>query len=173
MKIKRHLTLLAVVTIGFSLLLFAQKTPVDPVNWKELVPYLIDIPGWEAEGEPSGQSMSMGDFKISQAECSYVSGEKNLKIEIVDGGYVPMVYAGIKMAMNFEIDTSEEYIRKTTVKGFPAVEQYEYEGRLAKIMILAAERFLVNLEEENADDSSEVKAVAETLDLEGLADLIE
>lgn len=171
-QMKHKVFILLVVFLASSLLVYAQEQrPVDPVNWRELVAFLGDIPGWEAEDDAEGESISMGDFKISQAERTYISDDKELTIKIADGSYVPMMYAGIKMAMNYEIDTSEEYIKKTTIKGYPGVEQYEYEDKDAQILILIGDRFIVTLEGDNFEDTSELKSVAESLDLDGIAKL--
>jgi len=154
------------------LFLYAQgQKPVEPVNWRKLIPFLGEIPGWEAEEEPEGSTVSMEGFKISQVERSYTAADKNLAIIIVDGGYVPMVYSAFKMAMSFEVDTSEEYIKKITIKGFPGVEQYNYEDKEAETMILISDRFLVHMEGENMEDASELIAIANNLDLEGIAKL--
>jgi hypothetical protein len=163
-----------VILLSVSMVLAAQmKQPVDPVNWRELIPFLIDIPDWEAEGEAEGSTVSTAGFKISQAERSYTAEDKELSITIVDGGYVPMVYAGMKMAMSFELDTAEEYVKKITIKGFPGVEKYEYQEKSAQVMVLAGDRFLVQLEGENFEDTTELKEIANLLDLEGLVDLAE
>lgn len=172
MKLKHYILFFLAFTFIYSVGLIAQaEKPVEPVNWRELIPFLIDIPNWEAEGDAEGRSMTMGNFKISQAERSYTSNDKSLDIDITDGGYIPMVYAGIKMAMNFEIDTSEEYVKKITIKGFPGVEKYNYENKEAEVMILVADRFLVILDGSPFKDTSELKAIAEILDLEGIANL--
>jgi hypothetical protein len=157
----------------FHLALSQTQKPVDPVNWRKLVSYLTDIPGWEASGDPEGSSVSMGTFKMSQAERSYSAGEKTLDVHIADGGYVPMVYASIKMAMNFEIDTSEELIKKINLKGHPGIEKYDYGSQRAEIIILIVDRFLVQLEGGKFKDTSELKKIAEGLDLEGIAGLVE
>lgn len=171
MRTKAHFMFL-VILMSVSMVLLAQmKQPVEPVNWRELTPFLIDIPDWEAEGEAEGSTISMAGFKVSQAERSYTAENKNLNMTIVDGGYVPMVYAGMKMAMSVEVDTAEEYIKKITIKDFPGVEKYEYESMNAEVMILVGDRFLVQLKGENFDNTTELKEIANLLDLEGLADL--
>lgn len=147
------------------------KEPVEPVNWKELVPFLIDLQGWNAEGDAEGRTISMGTFSMSQAERNYSSGEKSFIINLVDGGYAPMVYTGIKMAMSMEIDTSDEYIKKLTVKGFPGAEKYSRTNKSVDIIILINERFIIQIEGENFSDPSELVAVAKTLDLAGIAKL--
>jgi hypothetical protein len=44
---------------------------------------------------------------------------------------------------------------------------------LSVSMVLAGDRFLVQLEGENFDDTTELREIANLLDLEGLADLAE
>lgn len=171
MKTNRAFILAGFLLLSAATLFVHAQKQVDPVNWRELVPFLIDIPGFEAEGKPDGSTMTMGTYKISQAERGYSSGEKELRISITDGAYAQMAYAGIKMAMNFEIDTSEEYVKKITIKGASGIERYEYEDKEGQIMLLVADRFVVQLDEENIADTSELKKIAEMLDLEGLAKL--
>jgi len=173
MRIHKAL-ILSTCFLCLAALLFSQsQKQVDPVNWRELIPFLVDVPGFAAEGKPQGSTMTMGNYKVSQAEREYSSGDKELRITIIDGAYAQMAYAGIKMAMNFEMDTSEEYVKKVTIKGFPGIEKYEYEDKDGQVMLLVADRFVVQLEEENVPDTSELKQIAEQLDLEGLAKLAE
>jgi len=171
MKIHKTLILLGLFLFSSAFLFSQAQKQVDPVNWRELIPFLIDIPGFEADGEPEGSTVTMGNYKVSQAEREYSSGDKALQISIVDGAYAQMAYAGIKMAMNFEMDTSEEYVKKVTIKGFPGIEKYEYEDKDGQVILLVADRFVVQLEEDNVPDTSELKKIAEVLDLEGLAKL--
>ena len=171
MSHKQTIVLALGVLVCAGALLALQPEPVDPVNWRELVPFCIDLDGWEAEDKASGQSMSMGSFKISQAERDYSEGDRSLHLTIVDGGYVPMVYAGLQMAMNFEIDSSEELVKKIEIKGFPGIERYDYDSRDAEVMLLVAERFMVQIEISDCDGTDEAKAAAGQLDLKGLAAL--
>jgi hypothetical protein len=169
---KGLLGLFILIIFAISLNLLAQgQESVEPVNWRELASFIIDIPGWEAEGKAEGSTAAMGNFKITHVERNYTAQDRNLKIEIVDGAFVQMVYAGFKMAMSFEIDTSEEYVKKVTIKSYPGVEQYNYEDKDAKIMVLVADRFLVSLEQNNAEDTSKLKDIAAKLDLKGIAKL--
>jgi len=172
MRIKKFFVCILAVFFSLSIALFAQgQKSVDPVNWRELVPFLADIQGWDAKGEAEGSSFSMGNYKVSKASREYSSGDKGLEIEIVDGGFAPMVYAGIKMAMSFEIDTSDEYLKKITIKNYPGVEKYQYRNKEAEVIILISERFVVTLKGDNFEDTKELKAIAETLDLDGIAAL--
>lgn len=153
-------------------MIYAQgQNPVDPVNWRELASFLGEVSGWEGKGAAQGSVVLVGGFKMSQAERSYAAKDRIIRIAIVDGGYIPMVYTGIKMAMNYEIDTSEEYVKKLTINAFPGIEKYEFEYKKAEVILLISERFLVQVEGRGFEDTSELKAIAENLDLEGIANL--
>jgi hypothetical protein len=146
----------------------AQTPPaVDPLNWRELVPFLIEIPGYEAE-KAEGSTTNMAGLKMSLASREYTKDENTLRIEITDGSYIPMAYAAFQALQAFEVDTSEELIRKTTIQGFPAVENIRFEDKHASLMILIADRFLVNIEGEGFKDTAELKDVAGKLDLKKL-----
>ncbi len=156
----------------FCLGLFAQADkPVDPVNWRELAPFLIDFPGWEAEGKATGASVSMGAYKVSNAKRSYSSNSSDLEIEIIDGAFNQMVYAAFNMAITYEVDTSDEYHKKVNISGFPGYETYEYDDEDGEIVLLVGDRFLIQIEGDDIEDNSSLVAVANALDLKGLAQL--
>lgn len=171
MKFKNFIIFVFLINFVFSLSLLADQKTVDPVNWRKLVPFLGKIKGWEALREASGSSVSTDQFKMSQARRSYKSNDKKLKIEIIDGGFFPMAYAGFKAMQNFQIDSSEQLIKKTKISGFTTIEQFNYKRNRATLLILVAERFLVQLEEKNVKDTSEIKKIAESLELKKLAKL--
>ena len=150
---------------------FSQSEPVDPVNWRKLSPFLIDLKGWEAQGDPSGTTVNMGSYKMSQAQRSYGKNGSELKINIIDGGYAPMAYAGFKAMAQFEVDSSDEYVKKTTIQGFTAIENYKYQRKDGSLTILLADRFLVQLDGDDIEDMKELRAAAKQLDLKGLAAL--
>ena len=97
----------------------------------------------------------------------------SLTITITDSGYVQMVMAGIQMMMQFEVDSSEEYVKKVTVGDFAGVETYNYEDKDAKLILVLKDRFLVQLEGEGfeKDQVSELVAIAGSLDLNAIAAL--
>ncbi|MFQ6082204.1 MAG: hypothetical protein ACE5WD_02460 [Candidatus Aminicenantia bacterium] len=172
--IKRNLWIATVLGMMFVIFLgaiIAQEKPVEPVNFRELIPFLKDISGWTGE-KPEGSTISYGEYKLSQVSRSYSSGEKELTINILDGAYVPMAYASFQMMRAFEIDTSDEYIRKIEISGFPAVERYEYDDKEGTIIIFVRERFLVTLEESGIKNTSGLRDIAQSLDLKGLAALV-
>jgi len=147
------------------------QEPVDPVDWREIAPFLINIPNWDAEGDAEGASVNMMNFKISNSERDYSDGTRDLTITIVDGGFVPMVYASFTMLKGFEVDTSEEYIKSTTIQGYPGMKQYTYATKEGSVMALLDGRFLVTLYGENFENISDLEDIFQFLDLNGIAAL--
>lgn len=148
----------------------AQEKRVDPVNWRELVAFLVDLPGYEAD-KPEGATTSMAEFKMSQASRNYRKGDVSVEIQIVDGGFFPGAYASYKAMENFEIDTSDHLVRKVTIQDFAGIENIDYENKNAMIMLLVADRFLVTVQSQPVSDSAGLKEIAGRLDLKKLAAL--
>ncbi|OGD22061.1 MAG: hypothetical protein A2Y70_00120 [Candidatus Aminicenantes bacterium RBG_13_64_14] len=158
---------LAVLAAGS---LAAQEKRVDPVNWRELVSLLVDLPGYEAD-KPEGATTSMAEFKMSQASRNYRKGDLSVEIQVVDGGFFPMAYASYKALENFEIDTSDQLTRKVTIQGFSGIENIDYEHKSAMLMLLVSDRFLVTVKGEPLGDSAGLKEIVGRLDLNKLAAL--
>ena len=141
------------------------------MNWRKLALFLIDIKGWTAKGDPSGSTVSTGEFKMSQVDRNYSADGKRLRIHLIDGGFIPVFYAGFNAMLGFEIDTSDEYVRKIKIKGFPAIENYRYKRKEAKVLILVSDRFLIQMEAREMEDTIHLKAIANQLDLKTLSTL--
>ncbi len=172
MKVRIGIIFSLILVLVSSVSLNAQKQKkVEALNWRKLTPFLIDIKGWKADGKAEGQKMAFGEFSTSQAERDYTSGKKSLNIQIVDSAFAPMVLAGYKSMATFEMDTSEEYIKKVTIKGFTGVEHYTYKDKEAELWIAVSDRFLVKLRGENFKNSAELKKIANLLHLKKLAAL--
>jgi hypothetical protein len=148
----------------------AQEKRVDPVNWRELVAFLADLSGYEAD-KPEGATTSMAEFKMSQASRDYRKGDLSVEVQVVDGGFFPGAYASYKAMENFEIDTSEQLIRKVTIQGFAGIENIDYEHKNAMLMLLVGDRFLLTIKGEPLGDSAGLKEIVGRLDLNKLAAL--
>ncbi|MEW5900342.1 MAG: hypothetical protein AB1715_02640 [Acidobacteriota bacterium] len=161
--------LLSLLLTAIGLLGQVQK-PVDPLNRRDLIPFLIDIPGYKGE-KPEGSTTGLAGLKVTIVSRGYTKGDNSLRIEITDGSCVPMASASFRALEANEIDTSEELLRKMTIQGFPAMENIRFENKHASVLILIAERFLINIEGEGFKDTSKVKEVAEKIDLKKLEKL--
>lgn len=169
-RTKLILALFIFIIISTVFLSAQEKTP-DPINWRELIGFLIDFVNWNATEDAAGSTTNMAQYKITEVHRGYVSGDMEMNISITDGAMIQMVYAGFNMLRGFEIDSSEQLVKNIEIKNFPAIEQYNYVAKKAEVIVLAAKRFLVQVSIENAPDTTAAKEVAETIDLEKMADL--
>ena len=172
MSQRKNIVLGIILIFAVGIMALAQ-TPVEPIHWSKLMPFLADLGGWEAEGDAEGQTTNMMGMSVTVVERSYTNENRSLKITITDSGYVQMVLAGIKMMMQFEVDSSEEYIKKVTVDGFPGVEKYNYDDKDAELILILEDRFLVLLDGDEIEKGqvSELTSIAKALDLKGIAAL--
>ena len=171
---RKNLILITILFLMIPVLsAYQEQEPVDPVNWRELQEYLVDFSGYEREGEPDGETVSMGNMKWTHVEQNYRSGDKSLKLEIIDSAYVGMALQSFQMAAAMEIDTSDEYVKSTEINGFPGVKRYTYEDKQGEVMVLVGERFLIRLEGEPFEDADPLVDLIKEVDIEGLAALTE
>ena len=172
MKERRNI-ILGIILIFAVVILVRAQTAVEPIHWSKLTPFLVDLDGWEADDDAEGQTSSMMGTSITVVERSFTSENRSLKITITDSGYVQMVMAGIKMMMQFEVDSSEEYVKKVTVDDFSGVEKYNYDDKNAELILVLKDRFLIMLEgdEFEKDQVSELTDIAKALDLSRIAAL--
>ena len=174
MNQRKHIILGILFIFAVMLVVRAQST-VEPIHWSKLTPFLIDLNGWNADDDAQGQTVNMMGASVTMVDRFYSNEDRSLHITITDSGYVQMVMAGIKMMMQFEVDSSEEYVKKVTVEDFAGVETYNYDDKEAKLILVLKERFLVQLEGEEftKDQVSELVDIAKSLDLNGIAALVE
>jgi len=172
MKERRNI-ILGIILIFAVVILVQAQTAVEPIHWSKLTPFLIDLDGWEADDDAEGQTTNLMGTSVTVVERSFTNENRSLKITITDSGYVQMVMAGIRMMMQFEVDSSEEYVKKVTVDDFPGVDKYNYDDKDAELILVLKDRFLVMLEgdEFEKDQVSELTEIAKALDLSGIAAL--
>jgi len=142
---------------------------VDFRKLKELLPESIaGMERTESEGQKSG---AMG-MNISTAEGRYEEGNRRMQINLADAGGIPMAMMGLAAWTNADIEreTDDEYERTTVLNGFKAFERYNYKNKEGQISIVVAERYIVNIEGDNVEES-DLKNALDALDLDGLAGL--
>ena len=168
-KIK-HLILI-LIFIFFCICITAQTTRKDPVDFRKMAKFLSDINGFNATGKAEGQNISMGEFKASEATRNYESGKKKLEIKIADYTYYPMMKQGMEMMMNFEIDSSDKYVKKIDIEGYTGVIEYEYEDEEARLILFLKNSILIIIELRPTKDRKEILEITKSLDLKGLSAL--
>ncbi len=172
---KKAIIMFSVIAVVLSSAGFAMQSqePVDPIDWRELQKFLADLPGYEKDGDPEGESVNVGEMRWTHVEQSYTAGDQYLTLEIIDSAYVAMALQSFKMATMMEIDTSDEYMKKVEIDGYSGVKTYIYADKEAAVMVLVADRFLVRLEGEPFEEADALVELIQNVDLQGLASIAE
>lgn len=146
--------------------------PTGPVNFKKLVPYVNPpLPGWKLQGKPTGTTVKSSYMKMSQAEARFTSGDKSLRLAIVDSSIAAMASLGMGVLKGIEVETSEEVTKSVKVQDYPAIETYKPQDKEGKLTIVVADRFVVTLEGEGIENIQELEDIAQHLELKKLAAL--
>lgn len=150
------------------------KGDTTAIPYKELQNYLPDVSGYAKEGDPQGSQMDMpGLGSWSQTEQRYKSGDKNIKVSIVDYNAAHGAFAGAtaiyKMGYSMEDDSKRQGTVDIGMKDVVAYETvYKQEPR-AELTLIVGDRFLVQIESEGSNDPDLVRSVAKSLRLGDLA----
>ena len=162
----------ALLAAGFSCLAARGQKPMTAVDGSELAKFLmIDLPGYQSPERPEVKTMDLGEAKVSIAARSFIGETSHLEITIVDGARLPAADLDFKSLEKPAFEPGRGKGRKISFQGFPGVERYAAAEKTAEVLILVADRFLVDLEHEDVPDVAATVRIAGLLDLAGLAAL--
>lgn len=124
-----------------------EMKPVEPIHFSKLVALLPQAPaGWEADGEPRGETTTAMGFSVSMAERSFSKEGGSLRVKITDGAFNAPLYTVITMAAQFARESTEGYEKGVTIDGNPGVAKWRKDGGDADLNVVVAKRFLVEVE---------------------------
>lgn len=125
-----------------------KREPVEPVKFDALIAVLPQPEGWTA-AEAKGQTTNMAEWKVSTASRRYTRGSGqdavSLEVQLVDSGYVPMVYAPFTMLSQFSQESTEGHTKGIKVDGQPAVEKWTKKSQRTELTVLIDDRFLLTI----------------------------
>lgn len=173
--------LMGVSVLGVVPPVIAQDAPttqavqvVDYRKLKELLPG--ELGGLKRTGH-SGEKIKLGEFSIANAKAEYAKEgeEENLPridVDIVDYGAAPGMAQGMAGFATMDVDREGDdgYQKSGKVAGQPALETWTAETKSGTIMILVANRFVVNIQTNNLP-SEQIRKIAEALPIDKLAAL--
>ncbi|HUF36527.1 MAG TPA: hypothetical protein VMN37_11295, partial [Gemmatimonadales bacterium] len=94
---------------------YANRKPVPPVAFRELIDLLPGKVGGLKAEEPKGETTTAGSWQYSQAEVAFRSedGSKSAEVGIFDYAHIPFLYAPFSMflTMNVSRESTEGYER--------------------------------------------------------------
>lgn len=144
---------------------------VHPVHFSKLVELLPKAPaGWEADGEPRGETTSAMGFSISTAEQRFSREGQSLRVKIMDGAFNAPLYTIITMAAQFARESTEGYEKGVTIDGNPGIEKWRKDGGDAELNVVVGKRFFVEVDGSGVTPEL-VRAVWDSVDRKRLAAL--
>ena len=144
--------------------------PVDPVAFQTLQTHLPKVSGWEIDGEPEGERMTM-PVAFSQVEAKYKKGDARVDVKIVDTGFAQMLIMpwSMMLASGYSRESSSGYEKATTVGGNPAIEKWNKNAKNGELDILVGKRFMVTIESHDVDDMKAVQDFASAMNFGAIA----
>ena len=131
----------------------ANKEPVEPITFKELLEYLPQAPrGWKAE-KPKGETNSLGNYSITQVNQKYSQGDKKMTISIFDWAFNSALYVPFLLSTEFSQESTEGYNKGIKIGNIPGREEYSYASKQGTLNLLVNNRFFVQIEGNNIEDS--------------------
>ncbi len=150
-----------------------QKRPaVDPVDFKALAALLPDeLAGFPAKKKVEAEKVSMGQFKISQAERRYAEGKSGVTVQIIDGAYTsfPMV-SMVLMAQNVSREGMDGYERGTKVDGHLAFEKWKSERQRGELTVVVIDRCVGSIRTKEVEEKT-ARKIFSALDIDALQTL--
>jgi len=148
------------------------KGKIEAVDFRALKELLPDFKGWEKRN-PRGQKTAFGQFGISNAEADYALGDAEVSLKITDtAGYSMMIAPfSIFIQSGYEEEDEEHYKKSTTVKGFPAIEEFYPSQKRGSLTVIVKNRFIVSAEGNNIEKVNTLHDFLNSVDLKKLESL--
>lgn len=143
---------------------------VKAIDFNLLIPFLPNAPaGWTAE-DPDGMTMTFQEGSYTTASRSYSSGdEKRATVSIMDSAYYAV--GGWEMwGRQFEMTTTDGYLKTGTVAGFPSWETYDKNSKSYGTMVGLNNRFMVSVTIDNGE-KAELDLFLNSINFQGIAAL--
>ncbi len=129
----------------------ADKDPVDPVSFRDLIDLFPEPPlGWKI-GEPDGQTTSFSGYKISQASQTYTKGDRSIKLSVVDWAYNTGLYAPFLLSADFSQESTRGYNKGIKIGDIPGREEYDFKSKDGSLSLLVEQRFFTQIEGKNIE----------------------
>lgn len=145
----------------------ARRAKGDTValQYKELETFLPDVSGYTKKDSAKGNQMSMpGLGSYSQTVQEYINGDKRIKVSITDYNASQMAFTSATALYSLNISAEDDEKRQGSVDlGIKDVASYEtvYKQRPeADLVVIAGDRFYINIENDGSNDIDHLKIVA-------------
>lgn len=142
---------------------------VGAVDFERLRALLPELPGW-TRGRTRGENVSAG-FETSKVEAQYQKEESVIDLEIIDSALSPVVLMPRTMFMGrgYSERSPQGYRKAVTVRGLPGFESWDEDLRRAEIVVVVANRHIVQATGYTVDSVDVLRPLVMSIDLASLA----
>jgi len=154
-----------------------QPAKVDPVDYNKLKELMPDKVIGIDRSTNEGEKQELNEWRMSRARAEYMKpdsdgSDPSATIEIMDFGAAPHLVQGMTAwrSVPLNIENDDGYQRTGKFKEFPCITSYAKDGETHTMMILVADRYLVNIETNHVKEE-DFKTFTESLPVEKLAKL--
>ncbi len=145
------------------------KAPVASAD--ELKSVLSPVDGWEMT-EPAYTRMDFSGIEAASLKTSYQDAQgQTVDLEITDTHSVEILISPSRVlfAMNTTVDDEQVYQSTGKLDGIPMIESFEKETKTARLILVVADRYLINLQTNAQSGLELLKNLAARLNLKSLS----
>ena len=142
--------------------------------YADLEAYLPDISGYDKDGGPKGSQTAIpGMGSWSQAAQEYKTGDKQIKVEIMDYNAAFQAFSAatamFKMGYSMEDDSKKQGSVDLGTKDVVAYQTIYKNDPRGELTLIAGDRFLIQIESRGSNDPQLLSSVAKSIKLSELA----
>jgi hypothetical protein len=137
----------------------------EPVNFREFKKgFPESVRGYDMQDFGGSTNTTMG-FSFSQAEARYVSGDKQIEVEVIDAAGVGLLIKSMAAWSITSIDREDKngLARTGKIMGYRSYEEYDKNRNSSSIALIIADRVILNVKA-NDMDLDELKKFVERFD---------
>jgi hypothetical protein len=150
------------------------NTPIlDGTRCAAFVPFVPNtFEGYRAKAAAEGKDIDLGEgASLALIRRGYFKTGTALDIEVVDAAQAKPLRDLFERTRELERSAEAAVIKPFDLQGYKALAQWNSTSRNARVSVLVEGRYLVNLGLRPSDGIATIMALAEKLDLAGLAQL--
>ncbi|HYD30950.1 MAG TPA: hypothetical protein VEB64_08870 [Azospirillaceae bacterium] len=131
-------------------------------GFRQLMPLLVDLPGWQAE-RADGSSMEISGQTMTTAQRDYEQGDKGVHAQIMTGAPAEAQIAASSGLNTMKFETTEERITTEEMDGFPVTHSYTFADKAGTVLVMLGKGSLFAFTFENLPEE-EAMALARKFD---------
>lgn len=139
--IGRRNLVLVLAAVGMAITLSAAPALAESA-FKRLVPFLVDIPGWQG-AKADGMTMDTGGGEMTMASRRYQKDSATFEAGVIKGGAAIGALASVNAGM--KIETADMHMLPGEIGGFKALRTYNNTEKSGALLVKLADDAILNI----------------------------